>query len=166
MEEYIYKNIMSLATPIGSFGVCHGKEKVSFSIWKNSYNVPYYDITTETNYALDIDTSLLTIGKQYDIVFSEGELHFCCSDENTESMTTTIGSWSVGIGSFDMNDVAYLDPNKQHMGYDVWQAENNLGFSFVLLDRTVERITFLVAWIEYSENKEIDYEDALGFWLT
>ena len=81
-------------------------------------------------------------------------------------MTTTIGSWSVGIGSFDMNDFAYLDPNKQHMGYDVWQAENNLGFSFVLLDRTVERITFLVAWIEHSENKEIDYEDALGFWLT
>ena len=30
MEEYIYKNIMSLATPIGSFVVCHGKEKVSF----------------------------------------------------------------------------------------------------------------------------------------
>ena len=27
MEEYIYKNIMSLATPIGSFVVCHGKEK-------------------------------------------------------------------------------------------------------------------------------------------
>ena len=37
MEEYIYKNIMSLATPIGSFVVCHGKEKVSFNIWDMMY---------------------------------------------------------------------------------------------------------------------------------
>lgn len=166
MEEYIYKNIISLATPIGSFAVYHGKEKIPFSIRKNRYNVPYYDVTTETNYALDIDTTLLTIGKQYDIVFSEGGLHFCGSDEHTESMTTTIGSWSVGIGSFDMNDAAHLDVNRQHVGYDVWQKENGLGFSFVLLDRSVERITFLVAWIEHLENKNIDYEDALAFWLT
>lgn len=165
MEAYIYKNIISLAAPVGSFVVCHGKEKIPFSVRKNSYNVPYYDVTTETNYALDIDTSLLTIGKQYDVVFSEGGLRFCGSDEHTESITTTIGSWSVGIGSFDMND-GYLVPDDQHMGYDVWRSENNLGFSFVLLDRTVKRITFLIAWIEHSEDLEINYEDALDFWLT
>ena len=165
MEQYIYENISTLSCPVGEFSVCHGTEKVPFSIRKNSYNVPYYDITTETNYALDIDTDLLTLGKQYKAVFSEGNLHFRGSDEHTESLTNTIGKWSVGIGSFDMNDDCF-NQDKPHKGYDVWQSEDNLGFSFVLLDRTVEKITFLVAWIENFENKNIDYEDALDFWLT
>ena len=165
MEQYIYKNIYELSCPIGNFSVCHGEEKVPFSIRKNSYNVPYYDVTTETNYALDIDTNLLNLRKQYNIVFSEGGLHFCGSDEHTESLTNTIDKWSVGIGSFDMND-DYFNQDKPHKGYDVWRSEDNLGFSFVLLDRTIETITFLVAWIEHSENQKIDYEDALNFWLT
>ena len=165
MKQYIYKNISVLSCPVGEFSVCHGNEKIPFSIRKNSYNVPYYDITTETNYALDIDTNLLTLGKQYNIVFSGGGLHFCGSDEHTESLTNTLDKCSVGIGSFDMNDDIF-NSDRQHTGYDVWRSEDNLGFSFVLLDRTVETITFLVAWIEHSENQKIDYEDALDFWLT
>ena len=137
----------------------------TFSIRKNKYDIPYYDITTETNYALDIDTNLLEIKKQYDIVFSEGGLHYCGSDEHTESLTNTIDKWSVGIGSFDMND-DYFRQDEPHKGYDVWQSDNNLGFSFVLLDRSIEKITFLVAWIENFADKDIDYEDVLTFWLT
>ncbi|MBQ8302129.1 MAG: hypothetical protein IJX97_01090 [Clostridia bacterium] len=165
MEKYIYTDITELLCPIGEFSVCYENIKIPFSVRKNSYDVPYYDVTTETNYALDIDTNLLEIKKQYDIVFSEGGLHFRGADEHTESITNTIGKWSVGIGSFDIND-NYIHINEPHKGYDVWQSEDNLGFSFVLLDRSVEKITFLVAWIENSADKDIDYEDALDFWLT
>ena len=46
------------------------------------------------------------------------------------------------------------------------RSDDSLGFSFVLLDRSIEKITFLVAWIENFADKEIDYEDVLNFWLT
>ena len=46
--------------------------------------------------------------------------------------------------------------------YDEWLD----GFSFILLDRSVKKITFLVAWIEKLPDSNIDFEDALDFWLT
>ena len=165
MKSYIYENITELSCPVGEFSVFCEDKKIPFSIRKNKYDIPYYDITTDTNYALDIDTSLLEIKKQYDIVFSEGGLHFCGSDEHTESLTNTIGKWSVGIGSFDMND-NFFYRDEPHKGYDVWRSDDSLGFSFVLLDRSIEKITFLVAWIENFADKDIDYEDVLDFWLT
>jgi len=163
--KYIYENILSLSCPVGEFTVCHENERIPFSVRKNNYNVPYDNITTETNYALDIDTKLLAVGKQYDVVFSEGGLNYCGSDEHTESITNTIDNWSVGIGSYDMND-NYFHQDEPHKGYDVWRSEDNLGFSFVLLDRTIERITFLVAWIENNGIVNVDYESVLDFWLT
>ena len=165
MQAYIYQNIFSLSSPVGEFTVCHENEKIPFHIRKNSYNVPYDDIITETNYALDIETKHLIVGERYDIVFSAGGLHYCGSDEHTESITNTIAQWSVGIGSYDMNDDIGM-PSKPHKGYDVWKSENQFGFSFVLLDRTIDKITFLVAWIENKEIANIDYEHVLDFWLT
>ena len=165
MEEYIYKNITNLLCPIGNFSVCHKKIKIPFNVRKNSYDVPYYDITTETNYALDIDTNLLEVNEQYDVIFSEGGMHFRGSDEGTESITTTVENWSAGIGSYNMNEKC-LYTNEPHKGYDVWKTDNGYGFSFVLLDKSVEKITFLIAWIENSAKKDIDYENALDFWLT
>ncbi|MBE6609993.1 MAG: hypothetical protein E7634_04950 [Ruminococcaceae bacterium] len=162
--KYIYENISSLPCPVGEFTVCNGIQKIPFSIRKNDYNVPYDNITTETNYALDIDTKCLEIGKQYNVVFSEGGLNYCGSDEHTESITNTIDNWSVGIGSYDMNEDE--DNPKNYKGYDVWRSEDNLGFSFVLLDRTRDKITFLVAWIENKEVPNVDYESVLDFWLT
>ena len=123
MEKYIYTDITELVCPIGKFSVNYENTKIPFSVRKNSYNVPYYDITIETNYAIDIDTNLLEINKQYNIVFSEGGLHFRGSDEHTESLTNTIGKWSVGIGSYDINDKCYYT-NELHKGYDVWKNEN------------------------------------------
>ena len=163
--KYIYENISSLPCPVGEFSVCCGKERIPFSIRKNDYDAPYDNITTETNYALDIDTKLLEVGKQYNVVFSEGGLNYCGSDEHTESITNTIDKWSVGIGSYDMND-DYFHQDEPHKGYDVWRSEDNLGFSFVLLDRTIDKITFLVAWIENREITNVDYESVLDFWLT
>ncbi len=163
--KYIYENISSLPCPVGEFSVCNGKERIPFSVRKNDYDVPYDNIITETNYALDIDTKLLEVGKQYNVVFSEGGLNYCGSDEHTESITTTIDNWSVGIGSYDMND-DYLHQNELHKGYDVWRSEDNLGFSFVLLDRTIDKVTFLVAWIENKGILNVDYESVLDFWLT
>ena len=163
--KYIYENISSLPCPVGEFSVRCGKEMIPFSIRKNDYDVPYYNITTETNYALDIDTKLLEIGKQYNVVFSAGGLNYCGSDEHTESITNTIDNWSVGIGSYDMND-DYFHQDEPHKGYDVWRSEDNLGFSFVLLDRTIDIVTFLVAWIENNDASNVDYESVLNFWLT
>ena len=162
--KYIYQSISSLPCPVGEFYVCCGKEKISFSIRKNDHDAPYNDISTETNYALDIDIKLLEIGKQYNVVFSEGGLSYYGSDEHTESITNTIDNWSVGIGSYDMNEDE--DNYQKHKGYDVWRSEDNLGFSFVPLDRTIDKITFLVAWIENKEASDVDYESALDFWLT
>ena len=162
--KYICENISSLPCPVGEFTVYHGIQKIPFSIRKNDYNVPYDNISTETNYALDIDTKCLEIGKQYNVVFSEGGLNYCGSDEHTESITNTINNWSVGIGSYDMNEDE--DNPKNHTGYDVWRSEDNFGFSFVLLDRTIDKITFLVAWIENEEVPNVDYESVLDFWLT
>jgi hypothetical protein len=69
------------------------------------------------------------------------------------------------MGSFDMND-NFFYRDEQHKGYDVWRSDDSLGFSFVLLDRSIEKITFTVAWIENFADKDIDYEDVLNFWLT
>lgn len=168
MDQYIFKNITEISCPVGKFTVYCGEQKIPFSIRKNKFDNAYYDMTTETNYALDIDTSVLEINKQYAVVFSEGGLHFFGSDECTESLTGTIGKWSVGIGSYDMNE-RFLNQGEPHKGYDVWESEDKTGFSFILLDRTVEKITFLVAWIKNDPNKNIDsidYESALDFWLT
>ena len=84
---------------------------------------------------------------------------------HTESLTNTIGKWSIGIGSYDINDKCYYT-NEPHKGYDVWKNENGYGFSFILLDRSVKKITFLVAWIEKLPDSNINFEDALDFWLT
>ena len=64
-----------------------------------------------------------------------------------------------------MND-DYFHQDEPHKGYDVWRSEDNLGFSFVLLDRTIDKITFLVAWIENNDASNVDYENVLDFWLT
>ena len=164
MNEYIYTDIKELLCPVGNFSVCHNTIKIPFSVRKNNYNVAYYDINTETNYALDINTDLLELNKQYNIVFSEGGLRFRGSDEHTESLTNTIENWSIGIGSYDMNDGFSKD--EEHKGYDVWQSDDKFGFSFILLDRSIKTITFLVAWIENLPSCNIDFEDALDFWLT
>ena len=66
---------------------------------------------------------------------------------------------------FDIND-NHLSTDGPRKGYDVGQSDDSLGFSFVLLDRTIDKITFLVAWIENFPDATIDYEDALDFWLT
>ena len=91
-------------------------------------------------------------------------MRFRGSDEHTESLTNTIENWSIGIGSYDMNDGFSKD--EEHKGYDVWQSDDKFGFSFILLDRSIKTITFLVAWIENLPSCNIDFEDALDFWLT
>ena len=63
MKSYIYENITELSCQVGKFSVSCEDKKIPFSIRKNKYDIPYYDITTETNYALDIDTNLLEIKK-------------------------------------------------------------------------------------------------------
>ncbi|MBO5009221.1 MAG: hypothetical protein J6D20_00755 [Clostridia bacterium] len=165
MQEFVYRDVLSLSCPVGEFIVCHRGERIPFSIRKNKYDIPYDTITTETNYALDIDTGLLTVGKQYEVIFTDGDLHFCGSDEHTESITGTIGKWSVGIGVHNIND-NYFCQSEHKKGYDVWRSENNRGYSFVLLDRTVDTITFLIAWIENKELSNVNYENVLDFWLT
>ena len=186
MEKYIYTDITELVCQIGKFSVNYENTKIPFSVRKNSYNVPYYDITTETNYALDIDTNLLEINKQYDIVFSEGGLHFRGSDEHTESIVTTIENWSIGIGAYNPNDdeeieqaILYTGKDKGYIQYPpVFDetrfvrytvssaSESSGGFEFKLLDYSYPEIVFNVAWIKNNTYDKDTYEDALDFWLT
>lgn len=146
-------------------------------------------LQTETNYALIIDFSNLEIGITYKISFSCGNLKRFDSDEHTEALTTTINGYSVGIGMYNPNDdeeieqsICYskqrgfytqkmiIEPpsydETKFRGYTIKQAEDKTGYYFKVLDNTLDKITFLVAWIENKSLSANKYEDALSFWLT
>jgi len=193
MEDYIYENITLLKTPVGYFYVTDGQKHIPFSVRKNGFDVPYevydikkngtYEFNTETNYDLVIDLRELRMGITYRIGFSGGKLHFGGSDEHTESLVTTIGKWSVGLGAFDPNDdekteqaIKYTGRGKSHIQdppffdetkfirYDVSSTSD--GFDFRLLDRSCPYIVFTAAWIENTVYDKDIYEDAIDFWLT
>lgn len=70
MDEYIYRRIFSLKTPIGEFTITNKGIPIAFSILKNPYNQPYgasedddSGITTDTNYVLQIDVDSLEVGE-------------------------------------------------------------------------------------------------------
>lgn len=115
LEDFVYKNIIKLNTPVGYFFVSNGKENIPFSVRKSIFNVPYNiyndnnqkiieELNTETNYDLVIDVKSLKLNHYYNIGFSNGIWHFGGSDEHTESIVTTIDNWSVGIGAYNPNE--------------------------------------------------------------
>ena len=196
MGEFIFTAITELMTPVGCFYVSDGQNRLPFSVRKNPYNVKYTiyapgsgyqtiieELQTETNYEIVIDTSTLKVGCTYHIAFSGGKLHFAGSDEGTECIAATVSNWSVGLGSYDPNEVEKLSQAlryaENHPGsvliayddsafkkYNVSRSTEGSGYTFKLLDHSSPAISFKAAWIENAAYDTWIYEDALGFWLT
>lgn len=171
------------------FSVKKNSYNVPYNIYdmKNEHILDTVQI--ETNYAIVIDVNEMKVGSLYSISFSNGQLKFCDSDEHTEAFTTTINNWSIGIGSYNPNDDEEYDQAEEYskkLGtyakgtiveppfydesklrkYRVWFSERANGFKFKLLDKSIEKIVFPVAWMKNDELESFYYEDALSFWLT
>ncbi len=123
--DFIFNDIDKLITPIGSITVTHEGAPITFSVKKNSFNIPYeiygddrHTVTdtlqTETNYNIVIPTVALEIGKIYEIRFDGEALEIGGGDEHTLSLTATFGGYSIGIGAYDPNDNEKLDQAYQH----------------------------------------------------
>lgn len=164
--KYIFKDIKALKTPVGEFAVYSGNRKISFSVIKNNFDIPYeiyenQNVTGEINisdtYHIIIDTSLLETGSLYSVVFSSGKWEFCTSDENTYCYCTVIDNWCVGIGIYD---------ESKFISHTFEELPENNGYSFRLLDKSWDYIQFQVAWIETEKYSPDIYKKAIGFWLT
>ena len=115
MEQgYLYEDIEELKTPVGSFTIKSLRGKIKFSVKKNILNLACRvtdendneigKIQTDTNYSILIKTDQLSVGVDYEIVFSCGKWEYCDSDEHTTCYDTIIKDWVVGIGAYDPND--------------------------------------------------------------
>lgn len=146
-------------------------------------------VNTDTNYLISVDTSILVLGQIYRIHLTGSELHLGDSDEHTESVCGTSNGYSISIGTFDPNDdekmsqaedyskkQGYLarrtivEPQEydksRFVKYDVEMLADYSGFAFHLLERTIDKIVFPVAWIENKHEDADEYEGAVGFWTT
>ena len=184
--EYIFRDIEELTTPVGNFSVYCVDKKIPFSVIRNNFDIPYYEINISNTYYILINTSVLEIGSVYKVVFSCGEWEFEDSDEHTTCYCSVIENWAVGIGAYDPNDdeetaqiFQYSKLNgfhnlKQPDKYDESKFISHIietlpeqnGYSFRLIDKSWEYIKFPVAWIKIKEYSAETYRRALGFWLT
>lgn len=192
-EDYIYRDIYELNTPVGKYSVTDGEKEVAFSVVKNSFDVPYEIerkgfIHSNTNYAIVIPVRELEKGKIYKIQFSEGIWEFCDSDEHTVAYSTVINGWAVGIGAYDPCDFqkeeqmweyskkkGFLErgfcqeppeyEESDFSAYSVSSRDDNRGFDFKVYDDKCESVRFNVAWIQVTEYSEDEYIGALGLWL-
>lgn len=145
------------------------------------------EIRTDTNYRIEIDANSLQIGKEYRIQFSAGTWEYCDSDERTTCYDAVIDDWAVGIGAYDPNaeekeDQAWAYSKKmgfqgycqeplqydesRFRQYDVEALDSLNGYRFKLFDADAKSVRFEVAWIKTGEYETIEYEGALGLWLT
>lgn len=144
-------------------------------------------LNTDTNYLLCIQTSDLVLGHIYKICLTGDKLHFGGSDEHTEAVSGTFNGYSIAIGAYDPNDDEKLDqackyshrqgfhnmivPPPQYdesrfVQYDVQMLEDYSGFSFRLLENTIQEIKFPAAWVKNKYENLPDYEAAVELWTT
>lgn len=149
-------------------------------------------ISTETNYCMMIDVNRLQIGEDYTVRFfadTDCKWEHCDSDDYTTCYNTIIDEWVVGIGAFDPNSqekddqaweysekMGFLKENflqntpafdeTNFVQYIVEALDTRDGFRFRIFDYSREKIYFEVAWIKIEEYPSINYEDALGLWLS
>lgn len=146
-------------------------------------------VHTDTNYFLCIHTYDLKLGETYKIRLIGSQLHFGDSDEHTEAVSGTSNGYSIAIGSYDPNDEEKLRQADEYsfrqgllsrnkicfpsqydercfVKYDVEMLDDYSGFSFRLLENSIQEINFLVAWIENKHEGLLDYEGAVEFWTT
>ena len=60
----------------------------------------------------------------------------------------------------------FICDKTKYKEYDINLSEDDSGYEFLLLDKSRNEIVFLAAWIKNEKYQQIEYEGALGFWLT
>lgn len=146
------------------------------------------ELHTKNNLALDIDVRDLLLGIEYKIVFSGKALSFYSSDEGSIALCSYSDGCAVAIGGYDPNEGEAFRQDMEYSAsvgkviigefesapeydlskfvrYSIDVSRDKSGFTFRLLDRTVERITFLVAWAEWKGIPEDIATDAVSFWV-
>lgn len=144
---------------------------------------------TDTNYLLCIHTDDLELRRKYKICLTGSRLHFGDSDEHTEAVSGTSNGYSIAIGAYDPNDdekMRQADDYSSSRGdtprnmimpppqydescyvqYDVEMSEDYSGFSFRLLERSIQEIRFPVAWVKNEHEGLLEYEGAVELWTT
>lgn len=172
------------------------EKRCIFSVRQNPYRPDWHLfcetekeelLNTDTNYQICIQASNLVLGCVYKICLIGNQLHFGDSDEHTEALSGTFNGYSIAIGAYDPNDDEKLNqaceysqrrgfhnaivPPPQYdesrfVQYDVEMLENYSGFSFRLLDDSIQEIVFPVAWIKNEYKNLPDYEAAVELWTT
>lgn len=146
-------------------------------------------VNTDTNFLICVEAGNLTLHHSYKLSLSGSHLHFGDSDEHTEAVSGTSDGYSIAIGAYDPNDdekmsqaenyserQGYLaqriimEPPKYDKSpfvqYDVEMLTDYSGFTFILLERTIDEIVFTAAWIENKTANSDEYEGAVEFWTT
>ena len=130
-KEYVYRDIIELQTPVGSYIIfSETGERIPFSVIRNTMDWPYEvaddngneiaKLHTDTNYCIVIDSKNLDIGKVYKVLFTFGNWEYCDSDEHTTCYDAVIDDWVLGIGAYDPNDQEKEDQSfaySKQMGY-------------------------------------------------
>ncbi len=170
------------------FSVSHNLFNVPYDIYDDVGNI-IDTIQTDTNYTIEIDVNNLNVGEWCGIYLLAIEMDYCASDERTIAYSITKDGWTVGIGAYNPNEddedeqawnysreKGYLEKNfvmpppvydETNMNrYRIEVSDDKQGFIFKLLDKNFEKICFDVAWIRHKKYESVDYEDAIGFWLT
>lgn len=190
--EELITPVGSFTIQFGSSRIRFSVKRNTFDLPYNIYDENQNSIgciQTETNYQIVIDKSLLEIGKEYTIRFSSGKWEYCDSDEHTVCFNTVIDDWVVGIGSYDPCDsqkeeqafdyserMGFLKRKRiqvpseydesKFSNFTTEQLESCNGFSFKIYDQSEFSVWFNVAWIRIEKYPKIEYEGAIGFWLT
>lgn len=167
-NERLFENITTFPTPVGTFSISSGDEKVAFSVAKNDIDWPY-EVTdadgnivglihTDTNYQIEIDVNQLQIGKIYTIQFTSDESchwELCGSGEHTICFSTIIGNWIVGIGAYDPNDI-----EKDQQAWEAAEKNGDLKKGFYQQLQVYDESNFIQYTVE-----ELDTCDGFRFKL-
>ena len=169
------------------FDVVKNPYDVPYEVYDEQWENVLYEIQTDTNYAIEIFSEALEVGAFYEICFDGGELRYGGGDEHTTAIIGSFAGYSIAMGAYDPNDdekmmqsymyaqeKGYRDfiapppfyDESKFCRYDVEISEDKRGYRFKLLDKSDEKIRFLIAWIKNEKFGSENAEEAVEFWVT
>ena len=169
------------------FDVVKNTYDVAYEVYDRQWEHVLYEIQTDTNYGIEIFCADLEIGTWYELFFDGGKLKYGGGDEHTTAIVGSFAGYSIAIGAFDPNDDEKMIQSYMHSKekgyrdfiappsfydeskfcrYDVEISDNMKGYRFKLLDKSDEKIVFLVAWIKNEMMDPDNAEAAVEFWVT
>lgn len=172
MSDCLYENIIEFNTPVGYFAIYDGNKKIEFSVRAvvedYIYEIPkcvykqdskcIETINIDKSYVIEVDKSILTTEKVYEIRFSKGKWCYLDGDDKSETYGANIDGYIVGICRFDENEPEKAEQliNKSYYknmkfneayfeDYIIYNKKDCNGFKFKVVDYEKEKIIFLVA---------------------